>query len=572
MESTMDRAGSEKSTHAECDLEFLQTTSTFSKAHPLLSPSSPSNSPAPSRDFASSRSSSEQDKILIKVLKNFKPANSENHLHHSHNRNSDSSPLNSPSLVRTDETPQKVSRTTRHPVTPALFFKTFNDLIARGADVNAQNEKGRTPLMYACKYGEFEIVQALLMNGANPFVEDRKGHKCLDFAKKSNKDEIRKFVRVWMKTNRPESMRIYLPNDKSLKPFLDKPFSLPKELKIDLSKREYSEFVSRLKDALSQDAVRMRNYVSQTANIIRSEENRTYNILSIDGGGVKALAPALILEKLSNAIPGLLNKVDLIVGASGGATVAAGLAYGLSPRFCAMFFEEGARKTFSDRRIGIHQAKYSRQWMKLGYYLILGNTRMKDLSKKLMIPSWKLEDDDGTWGPRFFHNLMEHPKAGQDDLVIDAILRSSAAPTYFPSYQGYIDSGVFANNPLSIALPFVIGTGRDSLGIPAENVRVFSIGTGITQYKVREHVNEESDWGLLQWGPKMLGLLFDGQYKLAEQTCSLLLPKDHYFRLDPAFIDKHTGLDDVDSMDKIKLEVEKMPLDQPTRWLEKQFH
>lgn len=72
----------------------------------------------------------------------------------------------------------------------------------------------------------------------------------------------------------------------------------------------------------------------------------------------------------------------MIIGGSGGAVVAAGLAHGLTPQFSkdskysieiqvADFYEEGAKRTFSEKKIGIHRAKYSRKWMKLGYYLIL---------------------------------------------------------------------------------------------------------------------------------------------------------------------------------------------------------
>ncbi len=32
-----------------------------------------------------------------------------------------------------------------------------------------------------------------------------------------------------------------------------------------------------------------------------------------------------------------------------------------------------------------------------------------------------------------------------------------AAPTFFPSYQGYIDGGVFAHNPSSSALSLLMG-------------------------------------------------------------------------------------------------------------------
>lgn len=65
------------------------------------------------------------------------------------------------------------------------------------------------------------------------------------------------------------------------------------------------------------------------------------------------------------------------------------------------------------------------------------------------------------------------------------------------SYQGYLDCGVFANNPLSAALPLVIGKSPQSLGIPVEDVRVLSLGTGVSYNHIAKVEGEEegSDWG-----------------------------------------------------------------------------
>jgi len=44
------------------------------------------------------------------------------------------------------------------------------------------------------------------------------------------------------------------------------------------------------------------------------ESERTYNIISIDGGGVRAYMAAILIERLWLTVPGFLNRVDLIVG------------------------------------------------------------------------------------------------------------------------------------------------------------------------------------------------------------------------------------------------------------------
>nr|WP_299868280.1 ankyrin repeat domain-containing protein [uncultured Hoeflea sp.] len=58
-------------------------------------------------------------------------------------------------------------------------------LIAAGADVNAQNANGTTPLMYAKTYafrtGETEIMTTLIEHGADPLVRDNDGKTAADY-------------------------------------------------------------------------------------------------------------------------------------------------------------------------------------------------------------------------------------------------------------------------------------------------------------------------------------------------------------------------------------------------------
>lgn len=51
---------------------------------------------------------------------------------------------------------------------------------------------------------------------------------------------------------------------------------------------------------------------------------------------------------------------------------------------------------------------------------------------------------------------------------------------------------MYANNPLHVGLPFVIGTHDDALKIPTEKVRVFSIGNGFTNFHIKEDSEGES--------------------------------------------------------------------------------
>jgi len=54
--------------------------------------------------------------------------------------------------------------------------------IANGANLNAKDKVGRTPLMLAAWKGQTEILQLLLVNGANPNAENKSGTTALMYA------------------------------------------------------------------------------------------------------------------------------------------------------------------------------------------------------------------------------------------------------------------------------------------------------------------------------------------------------------------------------------------------------
>lgn len=59
----------------------------------------------------------------------------------------------------------------------------FSSLINAGADLEARNKKGRTPLFNAIEFSYWCGADYLIKKGANLLVEDARGVNLLEFAK-----------------------------------------------------------------------------------------------------------------------------------------------------------------------------------------------------------------------------------------------------------------------------------------------------------------------------------------------------------------------------------------------------
>ncbi|HZI32432.1 MAG TPA: patatin-like phospholipase family protein, partial [Candidatus Binatia bacterium] len=183
-----------------------------------------------------------------------------------------------------------------------------------------------------------------------------------------------------------------------------------------------------------------------------------YRIISFDGGGIRGLVTLAMLKRLEAQVPNLIANADMLAGTSTGGIIALGLAAGKSVDDLISLYRDNGKDIFDDSWLddlrdlgGISGADYDQK--NLGKILkrIFQNTKLKDLSKRVLIPSFDLDNEakdasKRTWSPKFFHNFPGKDTDG-NELVVDVALDTSAAPTYFPSHNGYIDGGVVANNP-----------------------------------------------------------------------------------------------------------------------------
>lgn len=204
---------------------------------------------------------------------------------------------------------------------------------------------------------------------------------------------------------------------------------------------------------------------------------RPFKILSIDGGGVKGLYSAKILEHLEQRFGcSISDYFDLICGTSTGGLIALALSMKIPAKTVSEFYEQYGKTIFPRRnklwgliRQTFWRGKYSDEPLRCALTSIFGQKKIGDAQNLLCIPSYTITDAR-PWVFKYDH---KEGKLDRDNkaLCIDVALATAAAPTYFPlaeiSYydrKQFIDGGVWANNPTMVgvieALTYFVGEGK----------------------------------------------------------------------------------------------------------------
>ena len=302
-----------------------------------------------------------------------------------------------------------------------------------------------------------------------------------------------------------------------------------------------------------------------------------YRILCLDGGGLRGLITARLLARLNTPpqVAGWLSTVDLFAGTSTGGILALGLACGKTPEEICTVYKERGGVIFDDsiwdnlRDLGkTVGADYSSKGLKAELKTVFGDLKLRDITRKVAIPTFDLDNEEvaakRTWKPKIFHNFQGADSDGEQ-LVAHIAQYTSSAPTYFPSADGYIDGGVYANNPSIVALAQAISRRNQ----PAERavmdeVVMLSLGTGVSLTYIK---GQTLDWGYAQWAQPLINVLMDGVAGISDYQARQLLD-DRYHRLQIVFQPNETiALDAVDKLDRMDEIATGHPLQETVDWL-----
>lgn len=258
-----------------------------------------------------------------------------------------------------------------------------------------------------------------------------------------------------------------------------------------------------------------------------------FQILSLDGGGIRGIFSAAVLAAIeSDTGESVVDHFDLIAGTSTGGIIALGLGLGLRPEEILQFYLAEGPNIFANPYglrsiLRLAGNKFSEQPLTDALQRVFGEKRFGDSTKRLIIPSYNIGEDD------VYNFRTAHHQRLRRDYKVPAwkVARStSAAPTYFPASQAIdqvrlVDGGLWANNPTMVAYIEAVGT----LGVPSNEIRILNLGT-CDDINVRNRSLDRG--GMLAWAKSGIEVLMRAQSLAAVNHVRFLIGKDNLLRID----------------------------------------
>lgn len=274
---------------------------------------------------------------------------------------------------------------------------------------------------------------------------------------------------------------------------------------------------------------------------------KKFRVLSLDGGGIRGVFPAVILTEIEKELKekGVVNwhiyqNVDLIFGTSTGGILALALSLGIPAEEIKCLYINNADKIFGNKKgffKCINHSSHNRQSLQSLLIEVFtkfhnGNSpKLKDCKVPVGVSIYDL-----SIGKPSVLKSNYHPRFTRDPNLplLDAALSTSSAPTYFDPYSGdmykdgkgdvlqfknKVDGGVWANNPSLIALI----EAQKAFNIPLGNINLLSMGTG---ERIFLEPHKEGKFGIWYWinnkRKRIIELFMQGQSQQVENILSLL--------------------------------------------------
>lgn len=265
---------------------------------------------------------------------------------------------------------------------------------------------------------------------------------------------------------------------------------------------------------------------------------KRYSVLAIDGGGIRGMIPARVLQEIEERLGRPISHLfDLVAGTSTGGIIALGLTVPRSDTrqpansaadLVQLYVDHGltlfpGSLLLKIRSLGgVADVRYPPEPLEELLKARFGQTKLSKALTEVVIPSYDLSKP----APFFFKRSYTTEDPVYDLEMWQVARATSAAPTYFEPAcvaefkdegdHALVDGGVYANNPSVAAYADCV----ELWGEEAE-INFVSIGTGVPSAQSQHGsipvlYRDAQHWGLARWAHPMLDVVFDGIAKAVE--------------------------------------------------------
>ena len=308
-----------------------------------------------------------------------------------------------------------------------------------------------------------------------------------------------------------------------------------------------------------------------------SEKKAQYKILSIDGGGIRGIIPLRVLIEFELRTGKPISELfDFITGVSVGSIIAAGLtlkedpnnsqdntpvksAVGLLKDFINLGEKIFPSSSVFNDIYSYRYTKHNSENYKMLLDDYLGDYKLADTIIPIACTSLSLN----TSLPYTWSTYKAKINPDQNYYLKDAILASSAAPTFFSAYKAvapdknntityHVDGGLVNNNPfLDGVTEFIEYHGKKGAKTPIgkENIFAVSIGTGSFNYISDKSIEKLIDAGKIQWmsnQPNVLDFMFNANSASTNKKAKFLFG-ENFYRFQIKLPTKHAELDNTNT-------------------------
>lgn len=271
-------------------------------------------------------------------------------------------------------------------------------------------------------------------------------------------------------------------------------------------------------------------------------------ILSIDGGGLRGIAPLLILKQIEIKTGKRIHELfDIIVGTSTGGIIACGLTAtkdGVNPHLSIddmimLYTTKGNeifpyKSNFISKSLqginSIFNPKHSAKGLDRLLIEYFEDLKLSDTLIPIIVSSYDIKNNEIL--------MFKSRKSCEEDCDInlkDVCRATSAAPTYLASYKlNYngkericVDGGVYINNPTLAGVSDLRKFGHNGKKVLLKNISCLSLGTG--NY-TKNLGHKTTNWGILNWVKPITSVMMQGSSNSIVYQSEMLI--NNYIRVD----------------------------------------